>query len=64
MCSIQTLAVPVTASRGVPDISRVPHVDTVGIEERCSRFQSRSIKRESKVEGLKHVLSMIDLTTL
>src|SRR5207249_5775416 len=36
----------------------------VGVEERASRFTKRSIKKESKVEGLKLVLSMIDLTTL
>jgi deoxyribose-phosphate aldolase len=36
----------------------------VGIEERASRFTKRSIKKESKVEGLRLVLSMIDLTTL
>ncbi|HNQ12687.1 MAG TPA: deoxyribose-phosphate aldolase [Bacteroidia bacterium] len=42
----------------------VPSVDTVSIEERASRFTKRSIKKESKVEGLKLVLSMIDLTTL
>jgi deoxyribose-phosphate aldolase len=41
-----------------------PHVDQVGIEERASRFTKRSIKKESKVDGLKLVLSMIDLTTL
>jgi deoxyribose-phosphate aldolase len=41
-----------------------PHVDQVGIEERASRFTKRSIKKGSKVDGLKMVLSMIDLTTL
>ena len=41
-----------------------PHVDQVGVEERASRFTKRSIKKESKVDGLKLVLSMIDLTTL
>lgn len=39
-------------------------VDQVGIIERTDRFKTRSIKTESKVEGLKTVLSMIDLTTL
>jgi deoxyribose-phosphate aldolase len=39
-------------------------VDQVGIEERAARFQKRSIKKESKVAGLKLALSMIDLTTL
>jgi deoxyribose-phosphate aldolase len=47
-----------------PDFSKTPVVDQVGIEERIARFNSRSIKKESKVQGLKMVLSMIDLTTL
>jgi deoxyribose-phosphate aldolase len=42
----------------------VPPVDKVGVEERVARFQTRSIKNESKVQGLKMALSMIDLTTL
>ncbi len=41
-----------------------PTIDSVGVAERVARLQSRSIKKESKVEGLKLVLSMIDLTTL
>lgn len=41
-----------------------PSVDQVGVEERCARFQARSIKNETKVEGLKLAMSMIDLTTL
>ena len=48
----------------VPDLSRVPAVDEVGVNERVARFQSRSIKKDSKVEALKLILSMIDLTTL
>jgi deoxyribose-phosphate aldolase len=47
-----------------PDLSRVPPVDEVGVSERVARFQSRSIKTNSKVEALKLVLAMIDLTTL
>ena len=39
-------------------------VDKVGVEERVARFQSRSIKNESKSQGLRMVLNMIDLTTL
>lgn len=39
-------------------------IDQVGVIERASRFQKRSIKKESKIEGLKLALSMIDLTTL
>jgi len=50
--------------RKLPDLSRVPRVDEVGVNERVARFQSRSIKKSSKIEALKLVLSMIDLTTL
>lgn len=42
----------------------VPPVDKVGVEERVARFQTRSIKNESKLQGLKMALNMIDLTTL
>lgn len=41
-----------------------PTIDQVGVEERCARFQTRSIKDESKIAGLKLAMSMIDLTTL
>ena len=39
-------------------------IDQTGIEERCARFKTRSIKKESKIQGLKMALNMIDLTTL
>lgn len=48
----------------LPDLSRVPAVDEVGVNERVARFQSRSVKSASKIEALKMILSMIDLTTL
>lgn len=48
----------------IPDFTLSPRVDQVGVEERASRFTKRSIKKESKVSGLKLVLNMIDLTTL
>ena len=41
-----------------------PPVDQVGVVERAKRFQTRSIKAASKIQGLRMVLSMIDLTTL
>jgi deoxyribose-phosphate aldolase len=41
-----------------------PTIDQVGVEERCARFQTRSIKDETKIAGLKLAMSMIDLTTL
>ena len=51
-------------TKTIPDFSLSPHVDQVGIEERASRFTKRSIKNESKINGLKLALNMIDLTTL
>ena len=47
-----------------PDLSRVPPVDEVGVNERVARFQSRSIKTSAKMDALRQGLSMIDLTTL
>jgi deoxyribose-phosphate aldolase len=48
----------------LPDFTQSPTVDKVGVEERVARFQKRSIKNESKMQGLKMALNMIDLTTL
>jgi deoxyribose-phosphate aldolase len=48
----------------LPDLSQVPTIDKVGVEERVARFQSRSIKNASKDQGLRMILNMIDLTTL
>lgn len=48
----------------LPDLSRVALVDETGVNERAARFQTRSIKTASKVEALKMILGMIDLTTL
>ena len=39
-------------------------VDQVGIEERVAKYTTRSIKKASKVWGLKKAVSMVDLTTL
>ncbi len=52
------------ATKPIPDFSASPHIDQVGIEERASRFTKRSIKNETKINGLKLALNMIDLTTL
>lgn len=54
----------VSSARQMPDLGRVVLVDEVGVKERAARFQTRSIKKESKIEALKMILSMIDLTTL
>ena len=53
-----------TTTKTIPDFSISPRVDQVGIEERASRFTKRSIKNETKINGLKLALNMIDLTTL
>jgi len=54
----------VPSTRQLPDLGRVALVDEVGVKERAARFQTRSIKKESKIDALKMILSMIDLTTL
>ena len=48
----------------IPDFNLSARIDKVGIEERADRFTKRSIKKETKVNGLKLALNMIDLTTL
>ena len=48
----------------IPDFTIHPAIDKVGVEERVGRFQTRSIKSEAKMQGLKMALKMIDLTTL
>jgi deoxyribose-phosphate aldolase len=45
-------------------LSEIGTVDRVGIEERVAKFTTRSIKKKSKVWGLKLAASMVDLTTL
>jgi deoxyribose-phosphate aldolase len=41
-----------------------PTIDQVGVEERVARFNTRSVKKESKMQGMLLALNMIDLTTL
>lgn len=53
-----------TPSKFLTEYIQSPSVDKVGVEERVARFQSRSIKSNSKMQGLRMVLNMIDLTTL
>ena len=48
----------------IPSFSLPPRIDQVGIEERAARFTKRSIKNETKLNGLLLALNMIDLTTL
>jgi deoxyribose-phosphate aldolase len=53
-----------TSTIKIPNFSLSPRVDQVGIEERAARVTKRSIKKESKLNGLLLALNMIDLTTL
>ena len=46
------------------DFRNSPVIDQVGTEERVARFNARSIKKQTKISGLKLALNMIDLTTL
>jgi len=46
------------------DLSRVPRVDQVGVEERAAALGRRSIKKGAKQAGIRLAISMIDLTTL
>lgn len=48
----------------IPDFNNTVPIDQVGVESRVARLNSRSIKKESKIEALKMALSMVDLTTL
>ncbi len=48
----------------LPDFNNTYPIDQVGIEERVARFTTRSIKKSSKLQAMKMVLNMIDLTTL
>jgi deoxyribose-phosphate aldolase len=42
----------------------VGRVDAVGIEERVAKYGTRSIKKTSKLWGLRTAVTMVDLTTL
>jgi len=42
----------VKKSTRLPDLCSIPAVDEVGVNERVARFQSRSVKKEAKVEAL------------
>lgn len=45
-------------------LAEVGTVDHVGVQERVSKYATRSIKKSSKVWGLEAAVSMVDLTTL
>ena len=56
---------PALFRRSLADALELAHgVDAVAAEERAASLAKRSLKKESKVWGLKLIISMIDLTTL
>src|SRR5687768_15535060 len=56
---------PALFRRSLGDALELAHgVDAVALEERAASLAKRSLKKESKVWGLKLAISMIDLTTL
>ncbi len=56
-----TVKAPASFRRLFDEIGTVDHV---GIEERVAKFTTRSIKKKSKVFGLRLAVTMVDLTTL
>jgi len=56
---------PALFRRSLADALELDHgVDAVAAEERAASLAKRSLKKESKVQGLKLAISMMDLTTL
>ena len=56
---------PALLRRSLGDALEMVHgVDAVALEERAGSLAKRSLKKESKVWGLKLAISMMDLTTL
>src|SRR2546425_11029621 len=56
---------PASFRRSLADaLEMAAGVDAVDAEERAASLAKRSLKKESKVWGLKTIISMIDLTTL
>jgi deoxyribose-phosphate aldolase len=45
-------------------LEEVGTVDCVGVEERVAKYATRSIKKASKIWGLRTAITMVDLTTL
>ena len=52
------------SSGGLYPLFAPPPVDAVALEERAASFAKRSIKKATKVAGLKLAVAMMDLTTL
>src|ERR1700730_5226736 len=56
---------PAVFRRSLGDALEMAHgIDAVAAEERAASLAKRSLKKESKVWGLKLIISMMDLTTL
>src|SRR6476620_3038848 len=56
---------PASFRRSLADALEMAHgVDAVAAEERAASLAKRSLKKDSKVWGLKLAISMMDLTTL
>src|SRR5213080_4275814 len=56
---------PALFRRSIADALEMAHgVDAIAAEERAASLAKRSLKKESKVWGLKLIISMMDLTTL
>ncbi len=56
---------PAAFRRSIADALEMVHgVDAVALEERAASLAKRSLKKDSKVWGLKLAISMMDLTTL
>src|SRR5258706_14206745 len=56
---------PVAFRRSIADALEMAHgVDAIAAEERAASLAQSSLKKGSKVGGLKLIMSMMDLTTL
>ncbi len=47
-----------------PNLRDIAPIDEVGVKERASRYQKRSLKGETKLSALKLAVTMLDITTL
>lgn len=47
-----------------PNLREIAPIDEVGVRERAARYQTRSLKGETKISALKLAVTMLDVTTL
>ena len=47
-----------------PNLRNLASIDEVGVKERAARYQTRSLKGETKISALKLAVTMLDITTL